>query len=374
MSKITIAIVGAGLIGPRHAMSVETCDDAELLCIVDPCAQARSIADSFQTVLFASIQQMLKNGCVPDAAFVCTPNSTHVAVAKELLAAGIHVLVEKPMSTTIEDGRDLLQAANISGKQLLVGHHRRFNPYVVASKQALLAGSIGRIVAISGLWATYKPASYFEAPTRWRAEVGNGEETFYTPAYQHMLKIHRSILGGVILINMIHEVDVLQYLLGPIIRVHAEQTVSQRTHDVEEGAAILLRFSSGCVGTFILSDATPSPHFFESGTGENPIIPKKGRDFYRIFGTQGTLSVGDMNVSSYTPGEKSWTEEIKESPIYFGNEIPFDEQAKHFVRVIKEEEKPRCSGEDGLSALIVCDAIEQALRSNAAVDVQGTAL
>ena len=170
---------------------------------------------------------------------------------------------------------------------------------------------------------------------------------------------------------MIHDVDLLQYFLGPITRVHAEQTMSQRCHEAEEGAAILLRFASGVVGTFIISDATPSSHTWEAATGENPIFPRVGKDVYRIFGTEGSLSVGDMVVSKHSQGdEKSWRNRLEEHTLHVDNEIPFDEQIKHLVRVVRGEERPRCTGEDGLSALIVCDAIKRALKDGVAIDIQ----
>ncbi len=155
------------------------------------------------------------------------------------------------------------------------------------------------------------------------------------------------------------------------MRVYAEQTMSQRSHEVEEGAAILLRFASGVVGTFILSDATPSPHFFESATGENPTIPQFGKDVYRIFGTEGTLSVGDMMVTTCLPDDaKSWTSRLCESRLVVAPVVPFDEQIKHFVRVVRREEEPRCSGEDGLNALKVCEAIKTALTTKLPVDIE----
>ena len=176
-NRVSIAVIGTGVIGPRHAKSVVECPTAELLCIVDPASQARAVAETFGIPRFVSIAQMLEQGLVPDAAMVCTPNSTHVSLSLLLFAAGIHVLVEKPISTAIVDGNELLQAAHRSGKTLMVGHHRRFNPYVTAAKQALSAGIIGRPIAISGLWATYKPQSYFEGSTDWRAKAGSGECT-----------------------------------------------------------------------------------------------------------------------------------------------------------------------------------------------------
>lgn len=246
-AKIKIAVIGTGYIGPRHAKSINACDEAELLCLVDPAPAAGQVAQGLKVPLCKSAQDMLQKGYKPDAAIVCTPNHTHVPVATELLATGIHVLVEKPIATTIEDGKRLLKAASASDKQLLVGHHRRFNPYITATKQALSAGAIGRPIAVSGIWALCKPSSYFEAPTEWRAKAEG---------------------GGTVLINLIHEVDILQYLFGPITKVHAEQTLSQRCHQAEEGAGILFRFTSGVVGTFVLSDATPSSHNWESATGE----------------------------------------------------------------------------------------------------------
>lgn len=346
---ITIAVVGTGLIGPRHAQSVQANRDARLLCVVDPRAEANEVAERLDVPLFESVKQMVAEGYCPDAAIVCTPNSTHVAVSLQLLHEGIHVLVEKPISIDIASGKQLIVAAHEAGRHLLVGHHRRFNPYVTATKNALLKGAIGRPIAISGLWATYKPASYFQPPTQWRAQASS---------------------GGPILINLVHEVDILQYLLGPISRVHAEQTSSQRGHEAEEGAAILLRFASGVVGTFILSDATPSHHFFESGTGENPMLPKAGKDFYRIFGSEGTLSVGDMKVERFGEDEeKSWERAIRAENVEVAGEVPFDEQIGNLVGVIRGTQEPRCTGEDGLRALVVCDAVKRAIKSGQAVNI-----
>ena len=348
-AKVSIAVIGTGLIGPRHAKSIIDCEDAELQCLVDPAPHAEILAKSFNVPLFSSVQEMLQEGHRPDGAIVCTPNITHAKVSQELLSAGIAVLVEKPISTNILDAERLVGAAGKAGKALLVGHHRRFNPYITSVKEALSEGVIGLPVAMSGLWVLCKPQNYFEAPTDWRAQADG---------------------GGVVLINMIHEVDILQYFFGPITRVHTEKTMSQRGHEAEEGAAIILRFASGLVGTFLLCDVCPSAHNWECATGENPTIPFSGQDCYRIFGTGGTLSVADMKVTRDASGkEKSWTSTLEESSVPVPNHVPFDEQMKHFVRVIQGKEEPRCSGEDGLGALIVCDAIKRSLADGMPVSI-----
>jgi len=106
-APVTIAIVGLGLIGPRHAEAVLEASGAELACIVDPQPAAEKVAARFQCPLFKSVQDMLATA-KPDAAIVCTPNHTHVPISKELLENGVHVLCEKPISTDIASGQELV--------------------------------------------------------------------------------------------------------------------------------------------------------------------------------------------------------------------------------------------------------------------------
>lgn len=133
--------------------------------------------------------------------------------------------------------------------------------------------------------------------------------------------------------NLIHEIDLLHYWYGPITRVYAEQTTSQRLV-AKGGAAITLKFASGLVGTFLLSDAVVSPHSFESGTGGIPIIPRTGKDFHRAFGSEGSSSVLDM--SRWGSGENSWTRGLSETKLDMPDmKILFEAQIEHFVRVVE---------------------------------------
>jgi predicted dehydrogenase len=354
LPKVTIAIIGGGLIGPRHAQSVIKNPNATLIALVDPAPHGAQVATELNTNHYASVEALIRSPHKPQAAIICTPNATHVPIAKELATAGIDILVEKPMSTDIPSGRELIAHAKACGVKLLVGHHRRFNSYISLTKSILTSPhpstSLGRILAVSGLWTTYKPSSYFAVPTEWR----------------------QGATGGVILINLIHEIDILHHLLGPIVRVHAESTTSTRGFAADEGAAVILRFASGAVGTFVASDATPSPFNFEAGTGENPMVPRVGKDFCRIFGTEASLSVPDMARFSYDgAGERSWTRVLAERKIAVEDLVPFDAQVEHFVKLVSGEVGgPLCSGEDGLRALMVCEAVREAMRTGKAVDVE----
>lgn len=370
---LNIIIIGAGLIGPRHAQSVVAHPDTTLLALIDPSPSASTTAAALQTAYFPSLPSLLASSLPkPSAAIICTPNHTHVAIATDLIAQGIHILLEKPVSNTLASGKSLLRTLNRPGPRpapkLLVGHHRRFNPFVQRTKQLLDARSLGRVLAVSGLWAAFKPDAYFAAEgSQWRRSRDAG--------------------GGVVPINLVHDVDVLHYLFGPIVRVHAEGTVPQRgrkqedeageageyPHDAEEGAAVTLRFASGVVGTFLVCDAAPSPFNFEAGTGENPLVPRcedGAAGFYRIFGTQASLSVPDMTRWSYDGcDEKSWAVPLQRERFEVEPTTPFDLQLAHFVDVVERDVQPSCSAGDGLRALVVCQGVKEALETGKTVDL-----
>lgn len=346
-ATVSFAVIGTGAIGPRHAAAIIKTSTSRLACLVGSNLAAKVIASELNVPLFPSVADMLASPVKPQAAVLCTPNHTHVPISKVLLDAGISVLCEKPIASDMADAIDILNHVKHSKAKFAVGHHRRFNRYVRATKAAL--PSLGRIIAVSGLWTIQKPADYFEGDGEWRKDGAN---------------------GGPILINLVHDIDVLQHLLGPIIRVSAEETIKQRNFDAEEGAAVLLRFQSGCVGTFVVSDAVPSPHNFESGTGENPNIPATGMDFYRILGTEASLSVPDMKRWSYDGMEKSWSDRLNEEALIVeDSKIPFELQIEQFVKVVKGLEEPTCSGADAVRALMVVEAVKKAMKEGVGIDI-----
>lgn len=345
--RIRVAVIGLGFIGRRHAQTVFEEPLALLVAVVDPIPRPTELLSDLQVSQYTNVKDLLASADKPDCAIISTPNDTHVSVGLELIKAGVHLLVEKPISTDIESGRQLIEAAAKANVKLLVGHHRRFNPYIIAAKRSLDSGAIGTVTAVSGLWLTYKPADYFQAPTEWR----------------------QGSSGGVLLNNMIHEIDLLHHLFGPVVRVYAEKTATRRGYVAEEGAAITLKFANGMVGTFLICDNTPSPHNFESGTGENPLIPKTGRDFLRAFGSEGVLELPTLALWSHGNEEKSWFSNMTQTSVDVEQGTPFVLQLKHFLKVIENEEEPLCTGAAGLQALVVCEALKMSVKEEKPITI-----
>ena len=360
-TKYPVALVGGGAIAPFHAKYLTTSTSCVLVAIVDPFPPGLKLAKELSIPHFLSLQELLSSNCPkPDAYVICVPSGLHVSVALDVLSQATPkvLLVEKPFATDSKSGAKLIAAAQEKEVSILVGHHRRFNPYLEAAKETITAGRLGKITAISGLWTVKKNDDYFDA-AKWRTSRSGG--------------------GGPVWINMVHEIDALHYLMGSnITRVWVIETDKGRLQDaidagdgVEEGAAILLQFASGVVGTFIICDNVASPYNWEHATGENPLLPKVTEpvDSYRIFGTKGTITVPDNILWTYQnsssqlrASEIGWNLPITRQVVEVGNGIPFQRQAEHLGKLIAREEEPRCSGNDGLAAVKVCEAIIDALR------------
>lgn len=344
---ISIAIIGAGTIGRKHIGLVLESKDADLTAIVDPTPAGEELAKEYSCSYFSDLDDLLSSNPKTEAAIVCTPNETHVPISKKLAEAGIHLLVEKPMSTNVAEGLQLIEVCRVQGVRLCVGHHRRFHPSIITAKQALESGAIGGVLGVSGLWASLKTESYFEGFAQWRA--GDG--------------------GGIVLINLIHELDLLQYLLGPIVRVYAQRAPSTRGHFAEEGVAVTLRFATGAVGTFLALDNSPSPFSMERGTGEFSVFPFTGKDCYRVFGREGALSVPDGLLWTPKSLEKGWYSEVIETKLQFQPVEVFEKQLENFISVVRGHAEPGCSGDAGLAAVAACAAVRESLRTELPVEV-----
>lgn len=343
MAPVKIAVMGAGLIGKRHAAHVRAEPGAVLSAIIDPAPAGKAFAEE-SGVAWYSAFDALPAGEKPDGVIVATPNQLHVANGLELVAAGVPMLVEKPLADSVDSARRLVQAAEAAGVPLLVGHHRRHNPMIRKAREAIDAGRIGRILTLNGQFWLVKPDDYFDID--WRRQEG----------------------AGPVLINLIHDIDLFRYLCGEIAGVQALSSNAVRGNPAEETAVAILRFANGALGTVSASDTVVSPWSWELTTGENPAYPKQDQSCYQIGGTQGSLTIPALELWSHTD-KRGWWEPLKRERIPFVPEDPLQAQVRHFCAVIRGEEEPLVSGREGLATLAVIEAVKRAARSGAPVEI-----
>jgi len=334
MKPVKLAVLGAGLIGKRHAEHIATEAQATLSAIVDPSPVGQRIAETLGTQWFVSFADLLAADR-PDGVIIATPNQVHLQNGLEAVAAGVPAIVEKPIADNVAAGTMLVEAAERAGVPLLVGHHRRYNPMIQKAKEIVEFGRLGRVLTLHSDFWLMKPDDYFDVA--WRREKG----------------------AGPVFLNLIHDVDLFRYLCGEVVAVQAQQSNAVRGYAVEETAVILLRFASGVLGTVNVSDSVVAPWSWELTTGENPVYPQQDQSCYRIGGTHGSLTIPQLEVWS-NPGKRSWWEPLTRERVLFVPEDPLKVQIRHFCDVIRGAEEPLVSGREGLNTLKVITAVKQA--------------
>lgn len=330
---LKIAVVGAGLIGRRHITTMNHSDAATLAAIVDPQPEAKQLADEYAVPYFADLADMLAS-VKPDGAIIATPNHLHVTNGLLCVQAGCALLVEKPLSTDTEQAQTLVQAATAAKVPLLVGHHRRYNPLIRKARELIDAGYLGDIRSVQAACWLYKPDNYFaEAP--WRTETG----------------------AGPVSVNLVHDVDLLRYLVGDVQSVHAVAAPSARGHANEDVSVAVLQFKGGAVGSISVSDAVVAPWSWELTARENPAYPATDQSCYQLGGSHGSLSLPDLKLWR-NDGERSWWQPMSATqyPVDFTD--PLLNQINHFCAVILGEEAPLVSGAEGYETLRVIEAIQ----------------
>jgi predicted dehydrogenase len=302
-AAVRIAVAGAGLIGRRHLEEIDAGSAAELASIVDPSPTAQEVADEFGVPLYRSLAELFERDR-PEGVILATPNQLHVDGGLECVAAGVPVIVEKPIGDTVEGAARLVEAAEAAGVALLTGHHRNYSPIMARARQIVQSGVLGSIVAVVGTALFYKPDDYFEVGSGWRRQPG----------------------GGPILLNLVHEVNNLQSLVGDVVRVQATTSNATRGFPVEDTAALVLTFANGALGTFLLSDTAASARSWEQTSQENASYAScPDEDCYHLAGTTGSLSVPTMRLKVF-PGTRSWWEPFDTSTVELERSDPLAHQ------------------------------------------------
>jgi UDP-N-acetylglucosamine 3-dehydrogenase len=294
-----IAVIGTGGWGKNHVRVLSELGSLVAVCDIDA-ARARAYAEKYRVKGYSDVDEMIRSENL-DGVTVCTPASTHSAVASKTLGAGINTFVEKPMTATVSEGEALIEAAESSGRILTVGFIERFNPAITELKKITDDGMLGRPIL-------------FE----YHRENRRGENITDV---------------GVVKDASVHDIDTARWLFG-----EEPRTVYARVGSVlgknEDFAAILLGFS-GERTAFIIT---------------NWVTPKRVRQLDAVFAR------GVVTVNFITQEMQVHDENETKVPQHSFQE-PLTLELKEFVYAIQEKRPALVTGKDGLNVIRVAEAV-----------------
>jgi predicted dehydrogenase len=233
---LKVAVIGVGNMGRNHARVYSELENVSLVGVADAIkVTGETIALRYNTKAYTDYRQLLDEHR-PDAVTICVPTINHAEVALEVIQRGIHLLVEKPIAFSVEEGKKTIAAADKAGVKLMIGHIERFNPAVIALKKHLANGELGRA---------------FQMDVR-------REGPFPT----------RINDVGVVIDLAVHDLDIMRYVTqAEIIRVYAETDHGVHSYH-EDLMTALVRLSDGTVGTLLINWITPTKIREFNATGE----------------------------------------------------------------------------------------------------------
>lgn len=333
MERKRIGVLGAGFMGRSYASIVHRHHMAELAGVADVSASAaRLAAGESGSAIFGTAEEMIDKANL-DGIIIATPEHLHRDPAVHALEAGIGVLVEKPIASTVEDAQAIIDAA-ASGATLMVGHVLRFDARYGAVREAVESGGIG-----TPLTAFARRLNGTASPRR----IGG--------------RVSLPLFLGV------HDYDVLRWIVGSdVTRVVAQERhgfLRDQGFGVEDASNALLEFANGALGIVELSWVLPDGH--PTGFDQRlDVTGTSGR--FELTGHDGGLHYQDGARESW-PDTMLW-------PVLRGEVIgALRRQTSHFIDCLLTGQAPLVSGRDGLIAVKVALAVEESARTGKSVAV-----
>ena len=312
--KLNVAVIGCGSWGRNHARVYDELDNANLVAVADlDGSRAKEIGGLYNVDWHSDPDVIFKDSEI-DAVSICTPTITHAELGLRAVEAGKHVLVEKPMTDTLDEAERLIESAFAQGVTLTVGFLERFNPAVEEAIRLISDGEIGDVIL-----------AHSKRVSRWPQRIGD---------------------VGVIKDLAIHDIDVINTVFGN----NAESvfaTAGKINHSFEDYANIIITYPDN-KGAFIET---------------NWLTPRKVRTL-DITGTMGIIHI--WYISQLISIEK----ETHMYQPFIEYKEPLIIELSKFVNCIINNEAPCVTGEDGLNALKICEAALLSARTRSVTRLQ----
>ena len=318
-------IAGLGSIGRRHFRNLIALGEKDIVLLRSHLATLPD--DELADYPAENDLQLALEKHKPEAVIVANPTSLHLDVAIPAAEAGCHILLEKPVSHSLERLDVLQDAAQKSGSKILVGFQFRYHPMLNKARELIQEGALGKILTVHAHWGEYLP--------QWHPWED------YRQSYAA-----RADLGGGVILTLTHPLDYLRYLVGEIDSLWSfNGQISPLEVDVEDTAEIGLRFKSGAIGGVHLNYVQRPPVHRWEIAGTNGTLRWNNADgilhFYKMQMPFGSYSNSPPapDIESFSP-----TDDFERNQLFVA-------QTRHFIEVVRGEVEPVCSLEDGIIAL-----------------------
>ena len=322
MKKLNFGIIGCGRIAYKHAEAIKKNVKANLLCVCDIIEErAAEYKDKYGAEAhFTDYRKMLEYSGL-DVVNICTPSGMHAEMGIAAAQAGKHVIVEKPMALSLKDADDLIEACDESGVKLAVCFQNRFNPPVQKLRRALEEGRFGKLTHASAIVRWFRPQDYYDqAP--WRGT--------------------RAMDGGCLMNQSIHNIDLLQWMMGPVESVFGYTATNLRKIECEDVGVAVLKFKNGALGVIEASTT---------------IYPENLEETLNIFGEKGTVVLGGIAVNKIetwkfadsTDENGAIDQHQQDVPNVYG--FGHDALVEDFINAVINNSEPYITGREGRNAL-----------------------
>lgn len=359
-APLTFALVGCGSIAPTHAKALAALPgDARL---THCCDAQTGLADAFAAqfgLKTATFEEILSNPEI-DAVTFCTPSGLHASLGARALAAGKHVVIEKPMEVTPAACEPLLAAQRASGRKLAIISQHRFDPASQKIRAALDRGEFGKLILTEARIPWYRTQEYYDS--------GDWRGTW-------------ALDGGGCLMNQgVHTVDLMLWMMGPVKTVYAQmRTAGHERIEVEDVVTATLTFANGAIGNLMATTALyPGllAYLGIHGTHGSAVIDG---DELQLFAIKDGETVRGNAFNGHalqvaTGGTKSATAHAAaipaEAPVEPGAWVWGDAhraQFADFIRAVRTDGQPLVDGVAGRAAVALINAVYESARTGRVV-------
>ncbi len=322
--KFSFAIIGCGRIAEKHAEQISRIGNLVAVCDAN-LEKAEKFASAFDIPFYDSLITLLQKEKDVDIVSICTPNGLHAAQTITSLAAGKHVLCEKPLCTKVSDALEMILAAKTSGKKLFIVKSTRYNPVVLAIKSLINDGKLGKIYSFQLNCIWNRPGSY----------------------YANSWKGSKDMDGGTLFTQFSHYIDVMLWFFGETASIEGFRSnlAHEACVEFEDSGCIALEMKSGALGTV---------HYSVNAINKNQEVS------LCIVGEKGSIKLGGeyMNELIYQEpflidplalaNEKSGQDAVKSKSSLSNH----DKVYENVVKSLSGEKSAITDGEDALKTVV----------------------